>query len=185
MAMLAPFALMMLFAASALPAGAREYALRPDTTSVRFSYHQVGFVRSDGRIERASGMGAFDPDRPEASSVEVRLDMASLTIGNGWFDGKLKGPDYFDVAHFPQATFRSTQVTATGPDKAVITGDLTLHGVTRKVSLTAVCRRTGGMIALSARAHIRRSDFGIDRDRLLIGDDIDLDIAATALAIED
>lgn len=177
--------LIVLFAASALPAGAREYALRSDTTSVRFSYHQVGFVRSDGRIDRASGTGAFDPDKPADSSVEVRLDMKSLTIGNGWFDGKLQGPDYFDVARFPEATFRSTQVTATGPDTAVIAGDLTLHGVTRRVSLTAVCHRMNDALRLNARTHIRRSDFGIDRDRMLIGDDIDLDITATAVAIGD
>ena len=172
-------------AASALPASAREYALQSDTTTVRFSYHQVGFVRSDGRIEKATGNGAFDPDRPEASSVEVRLDMKSLTIGAGWFDGKLHGPDYFDVDRFPTATFRSTQVVTTGAGKAVITGDLTLHGVTRRISLTATCHRTDGALALNARAHIRRSDFGIDRDRLLIGDEIDLDITATAVALRD
>jgi len=176
--------LVALFAATALPAGAREYALQPDTTSVRFSYRQVGFARADGRVARASGTGAFDPDKPETSSVEVRLDMKSLTIGNGWFDGRLQGPDYFDVARFPAATFRSTQVTTTGPDTAVITGDLTLHGVTRRISLTASCRQADGALRLNARAHIRRSDFGISRDRMLIGDDIDLDIAATAVAMD-
>ena len=176
--------LLMFLLATAVPANAREYVLRPDTTSVRFSYRQMGFIRDDGRISKASGTGAFDPDKPQASSVEVRLDMSSLTIGAGWFDGKLHGPDYFDVARFPQAIFRSTGVMATGPERAIITGELTLHGVTRKVVLTAVCRRADGTLRLSARTRIRRSDFGIDRDRMLISDDIDLDIAATAVAMD-
>jgi polyisoprenoid-binding protein YceI len=175
---------LVLLLATAFPANAREYVLRPETTNVRFSYHQMGFLRGDGRIGKASGTGAFDPDRPQASSVEVRLDMSSLTIGAGWFDGKLHGPDYFDVARYPQATFRSTRVVATGADTATITGELTLHGVTRKVVLTAVCRRGEGALTLNARTRIRRSDFGIDRDRMLIGDDIDLDIAATAVAMD-
>lgn len=177
-------ALVLFFATAALPAGAREYVLRPDTTSVRFSYHQMGFVRADGRIGKAAGSGAFDPDRPAASSVEVRLDMKSLTIGNGWFDGRLQGPDYFDVAHFPAATFRSTRIETTGLDTAMITGELTLHGVTRTVVLAATCRRTDAVLAFNARTRIRRSDFGIDRDRMLIGDDIDLDIATTAVAAD-
>ena len=176
--------LIVLLAATAVQANAREYVLRPGTTSVRFSYRQMGFVRDDGHIGRASGTGAFDPDRPQASSVEVRLDMSSLTIGAGWFDGKLHGPDYFDVARFPQATFRSTQVVTIGPDRATITGDLTLHGVTRQVVLTATCQRSGGTLVLNAHTRIRRSDFGIGRDPLLIGDHIDLDIAATAVAMD-
>ncbi len=174
--------LVLLLAASALPAQALQYVLKPETTSVRFAYHQMGFVRADGRIGKASGTGAFDPDRPEASAVEVRLDMRSLTIGNGWFDDKLHGQDYFDVARFPEAIFRSTQVSAAGPDTATITGALTLHGVTRKVVLTATCHRRDGALMLNARTRIRRSDFGIDRDRMLIGDDIELDIEATAVA---
>ncbi len=175
---------LMLLLATAVPANAREYVLRPDTTSVRFSYHQMGFLRDDGRIGKAWGTGAFDPDRPQASSVEVRLEMSSLTIGAGWFDGKLHGPDYFDVARYPAATFRSTQVVTTGPDTATITGELTLHGVTRQVVLTAICHRTDSRLTLNARTRIRRSDFGIDRDRMLISDDIDLDIAATAMAMD-
>src|SRR6185437_252938 len=88
-----------------------------------------------GKIMGATGTLVLDTADPTRDAVDIALDMNTLTTGLPDFDTQLKGKDYFDVAQFPQATFKSTKVEITGDTTANVTGDLTIHGKTQSVVL--------------------------------------------------
>src|SRR5450432_3143254 len=111
------------------------YAIEPTHTRILFSINHLGTSTWYGDFTGASGTAKIDPAHPAASSVEVSVPVASVSTTNATLDGELKGPDWFDAAKFPTMTFKSTQVRATGPNEGEIVGDLTLHGVTRPVTL--------------------------------------------------
>ena len=181
--------LSLLWLALAAPGSApAAYRLQPDHTSITFTYHPMGVLKSTGQIRHADGKGTFDPAAPENSAIEVQIDMDSLTVGNGMVDGALRGPDYFDVAHYPSATFRSTRVTPTGDGTAVVDGLLTLHGITRPVRLTATYHARPGSgtdLDVSVSGTVSRSAFAIGSNGLLAGDEISLRISALAEATDD
>lgn len=166
---------------STLPAAAAVYRLEPAHTEVRFSYRPLGLGRASARIAATGGTLRFDPDQPGDSAVDVRLDMASLATGSASLDDHLRGDGYFDVARYPQATFRSTNVVMTGATTANVTGDLTLHGITRGVTLAVVFRddREGSSLGFLATARVNRSAFGMS-GMPLVADAIDLHIEALA-----
>ena len=109
------------------------------------------------------------------------------TLHTDWraFDGQVRGPDFLDVGRFPTASFKSRHVAVTGDGTAEVTGDLTLHGVTREVTMAVVVRRTSDRadnLDFSASARIRRSDFGVDHSEPFLSDTIELRIQAEAAA---
>jgi polyisoprenoid-binding protein YceI len=174
------------FAATS-PAVADAYKLEPTHTSVTFSYSHFGLTHPTGKIMGVSGSVVFDADHPGDSSVDVSLDMTTLNTGLAMFDKQLQGADYFDVTRYPSAAFKSTAVEVTGDHTANVTGELTLHGVTKTVILSVTFNKrafnpalfkTG--IGFSAIARISRKDFGIDKYEPFVGDDIDLHIEAEA-----
>lgn len=171
---------LLLVATAAAPS---PFRLEPDRTAITFGY-RIGFVHATGRITHAEGEGVFDPADLGNSAISVRIDMTSLTTGNGMYDAILHGQDYFDVARYPGATFRSTHITSTGSGTAAVDGQLTLHGVTRPVRLAAtyseVAAPTHGLV-MSISGSVRRSDFGIGRDGFWIGDEIPLKISSAAV----
>src|SRR4051812_46408089 len=129
---------------STAPAGV--YVLDKAHTSVNFRVSHMGFSRYTARFGKVTGKIAFDPAHPEQISVTADIDPASLLtnyplhdptypMSNIDFDAILKGKNLFDVAHYPAMSFRSTKVELTGPKSARVTGDLTMHGVTRPVVL--------------------------------------------------
>lgn len=88
-----------------------------------------------GRFGEFEGTIVADSDKPQASSVEFRIKSASINTDNPDRDKHLRSPDFFDVEKFPEITFKSTKVQPTGPNKFNVTGDLSMHGVTRQVTL--------------------------------------------------
>ena len=175
--------LAMLLAASAASAEdmSGTYRLAPAGTAVTFTTGAFGMAHTTGRVSGVEGTLRFDADHPAASQVDVTLDMTTLSSGVGLFDGQLQGDDYFDTARYPQASFRSTQVEMTGDTTANVTGDMTLHGVTRSVILAVIFdRKNGAGLGFTATARIHRRDFGIDKFQLFISDDIDLHVQAEA-----
>lgn len=174
-------------AAIASPALADAYKIEPTHTSVTFSYSHFGLTHPTGKIMGVSGSVAFDAGHPADSAVDVSLDMTTLNTGLAMFDKQLQSADYFDVARFPAASFKSTAVTVTGENTADVTGELTLHGVTKTVVLSVTFNKQGFNPALfktgigfSATTHISRKDFGVDKYEPFVGDDIDLHIEAEA-----
>ena len=175
--------LVMILAAGAASAGDTSglYRLAPAGTAVTFTTGAFGVAHTTGRVSGVEGTLHFDADHPAESRVDVTLDMTTLSSGVGLFDGQLQGDDYFDTARYPQASFRSTQVDMTGETTADVTGDMTLHGVTRTIVLAVVFDRgSGSGLGFTATARIHRRDFGIDKFQLFISDDIDLHISAEA-----
>ncbi len=153
------------------PAGA--YAMDLSHTSVTFRISHLGLSRYTARFTRADGRLAFDPANPAAQSVTATLDAGSLQTNYPTpeldFDALIE-KEFLDAATYPKITFVSTKVEPTGPRTARVTGDLTLHGVTRPVVLETTFNGgykagkmdpSGARVGFSARGVFRRSDFGI------------------------
>ena len=161
-----------------------DYTVEPVHTRILFSLSHLGFSTWYGDFTHASGTARIDPAHPAASSVEVSVPTDSVSTTNAVLDGELKGPDWFDAAKFPAITFKSRQLTVTGPNQGQIVGDLTLHGVTRPVTLQ-VQFHGAGMNPLThaftagfdATGAIKRGDFGVTKYLPVVGDDVNLIIS--------
>ena len=156
-------------AAAQAPAG--DYKLDPAHASLEFKVSHMGFSHYTARFTDFDAKLKFDPAHPETSSVEATIDPKSLALNAppAGFKDELTGKSWFDAAQYPAITFRSTKVEVTGANTAKITGDFTLHGVTKPVVLEAVFN--GGYpgfamdpharIGFSAHGVFKRSEFGM------------------------
>ncbi len=104
--------------------------------SINFRIQHLGYSWLTGRFDSFSGSFSFDESAPEGSSVSVEIDTASVNSNLGERDNHLRSPDFLDVAAFPTATFESTSMDISG-ESAAITGNLTLHGVTKEIVISA------------------------------------------------
>jgi len=188
------FAAKSLFAFSALtlvaaaPAFAADtYTLDPNHTAVTFQYTHFGFSHPTGKFMNAKGSVTLDNDVPANSHVEVSFDINGINTGVPALDTHLKSPDFFDAAKFPTATFKSTKVEQISATEAKVTGDLTIHGVTKPVTLDVKLNQQGANpftkkpeAGFTATASILRSDFGMTMLVPMVSDQIDLYIEAEA-----
>jgi polyisoprenoid-binding protein YceI len=111
-----------------------DYTLDPSHTRIGFSARHAMVTKVRGNFDQFEGSAHVDTANPASSSVTVTIDAASVTTGNEQRDGHLKTPDFFDIANYPQITFVSTDVEGDGGEWA-ITGDLTINGVTKSVTI--------------------------------------------------
>ncbi|MDB5440991.1 MAG: YceI family protein [Caulobacteraceae bacterium] len=158
---------------STAPAGL--YTDDPIHTSINFRIGHLGLSHFTARFTRFHGTLQFDPDKPSTMAVDFTLEPASLQTNYPDpkalnFDKQISGEEFLDAGKFPVITFKSTKVEATGANTAKVTGDFTLHGVTRPVVLDAVFNGgyaagdmdpSGARIGFSATTRINRSDYGI------------------------
>jgi polyisoprenoid-binding protein YceI len=167
------------------PAGA--YQVETHHTLVLFAIPHLGLTDYYGRFEKISGTLNFNPGAPEKSSVDVSIDTSSANVMSAELINELVGPSVFDSAHFPTATFKSTSIERTGSNTGRMTGDLTIHGVTKPVTFDVTFN--GGLqapignayeIGFHATATVKRSDFGLDKMmwKSFVGDDVKLIIEA-------
>jgi polyisoprenoid-binding protein YceI len=159
------------------------------------AYHsEVGFTirhmfsKVNGHFNKFSGTFVYDAQDPTASTVKVSIEAASIYTAVDRRDEHLRSPDFFDVAKFPTLEFVSKSVKAVDKDKLEITGDLTMHGVTKPVTLTASFLGGGpGMdkvnrVGFEAAGSLNRKDFGVswnkamDAGGVLLGEDVALRI---------
>lgn len=168
---------------------ADAYKLEPTHTSVTFQYTHFGFSHPTGKFMNAVGSVSLDEKAPANSSVEVTFAIDGLNTGVPALDTHLKSPDFFDATKFPTATFKSTKVEVTGADTAKVTGDLTIHGVTKPVTLNVKLNKKAihpmmkKMDAgFTATGTINRSDFGMGAYVPMVSDQVDLYIEAEAIA---
>ncbi len=103
--------------------------------SINFEASHLGYSILTGRFDTFDGNYTFDSAKPEEGSVSVEIDMNSVNSNHAKRDDHLRSADFFDVANHPKATFASTGIEVTGEDTAVLTGDLTLRGITKPVEL--------------------------------------------------
>lgn len=155
--------------ATDLPAGA--YKLDKSHASLIFRVNHLGFSQYTSRFSTFDIQMELDPANPTAASLEATIDVTSLGLENPppGFTETLLGPEWLDAGQFPTMTFRSTAVELTGPSTARITGDFTLHGVTKPIALNATFN--GGYvghpldpnarIGFSATGVLKRSEFGV------------------------
>jgi len=193
------FALKSVFSASALalallsvsaPAFAADtYKLDDTHTSVTFQWTHFGFSHPSGKFMNAVGTVTLDDAAPANSSVEVAFAIDGINTGVAKLDEHLKSADFFDAAQFPTATFKSTKVAQTSATTADVTGDLTIHGVTKPVTLKVTLNKKDVHpmmkkvdAGFTATGTINRSDFGIGAYVPMVSDQIDLYIEAEAIA---
>jgi polyisoprenoid-binding protein YceI len=167
------------------PPPAGEYTLEPHHTQVLFAINHLGFSTFYGTFSGASGALKLIPGNPALSQLDVSVPTASVTTINDTLNGELKSADWLDAGAFPTMTFHSTKITMTGAQTADVTGDLTLHGVTRSETLQAKLNTPGVnpmdkayTVGFEVSGHIKRSDFGVKKYVPLVGDDVQLIISA-------
>lgn len=143
-------------------------------SSAQFSVRHLMISNVRGEFGKVSGTLNYDPADPKKATVEASIDVSSITTRDEKRDGHLKSPDFFDVAKFPTITFKSKKVEAAGKGKLKVTGDLTLHGVTKEVKLdvagpSAAIKDPWGLErgAASATTKINRKDFGLTWNKAL------------------
>lgn len=153
-----------------------NWQLDPYHTQVEFSAKHLGMMTVRGYFDELSATADIDPDHPEAASVEVTIATASIRTNNAVRDNDLRSSNFLEVGKFPVITFTSTRVEPSGPDRYMLTGDLTIKGNTRPVTLQVTKYgefndpgMMGHRIAYSATSKINRKDFGLSFNMILDG----------------
>jgi polyisoprenoid-binding protein YceI len=133
------FALIASVIAAAAPAQATEYVIdtKGGHASINFRIKHLGFSWLAGRFDTFSGDFAYDDKKPEASTVNVEIDVASINSNHAERDKHLRSADFLDTSKFPKASFVSKSITPKGDGKVTITGDFTLRGVTKPLAIEA------------------------------------------------
>ena len=164
---------------------ADTYQLDKGHTSVIFQWTHFGFSHPSGKFMNAEGSVTLDQADPAKSSVEVSFAIAGVKTGVEALDNEFQEAGWFDAAKYPNATFKSTKVVVTGKDTAKVTGDLTIHGVTKPITLDVKLNQVGiemnkKTVGFTATGTLNRSDFGIGNYVPAVSDKIDLYIEAEA-----
>jgi len=153
--------------------GRTTWAIDPAHSSVEFSVRHLMITTVRGRFTGVAGTAVVDAAAPATSVVEVVIDAASIDTREAQRDAHLRSADFFDVERFPTLTFRSTRLEGAPDGPFTLTGDLTIHGVTRPVVLEVepeghITDAWGGFRSgFTARTTIRRSAFGLTWNQLL------------------
>ena len=149
-------------------------AAHADTLKIDPVHSTVGFkirhlfANVTGRFTSVAGSLTVDPAHPENASVSAIIDIKSIDTASAMRDKDLRGSNFFEADKFPEMTFKSTKVQPLGGDKFKVTGDLTVHGVTKSVVLDAKLNKVGEhpmkkvqAIGFDATGTLKRSDFGV------------------------
>jgi polyisoprenoid-binding protein YceI len=165
-----------------------KWQLDPYHTQVEFSAKHLGMMTVRGYFDEVSTSLDFDPDHPEAASVEATISTASIRTNNGIRDNDIRSGNFLEVDKYPTMTFKSTSIEPAGQDLYTLTGDLTIKGTTHPVSLQVTRLgefndpgMMGHRIAYSATSKINRKDFGLSFNaildgRLVVGEEIQIQI---------
>lgn len=170
---------------AAASAQAGNWQIDPNHSSAQFSVRHLGVSTVRGAFTKVSGSAKFDPMNPANDSLTANIEASSVDTRVEMRDNDLRSPNFLDVQKFPTITFQSKQVKATGNGKLQITGDLTIHGVTKEVTLdvdgpSAAIKDPWGnqRFGASASTKINRKDFSVNGAPGVVGDDISITIDA-------
>jgi polyisoprenoid-binding protein YceI len=151
------------------------WQLDPYHTQVEFSAKHLGMMTVRGQFTEVSTTGDIDPEHPENSSVEATISTASIRTNNEARDNDLRSSNFLEAEKYPTIHFKSTGITPAGPDHYTLTGDLTIKGNTRPVTLDVTKYgefsdpMMGHRIAYGASTQINRKDFGLSFNMILDG----------------
>lgn len=175
--------------ASMAQAAPTTYQLDPHHTMVLFSWSHFGFSHPTAELGLGQGTLTFDPQHPAQAAVDVTLPMSGLDTHVPALNEHLAKPDFFDAAKYPLVTYKSTRVEPLGKNHFRVTGNLTVHGVTRPVVLDATLNRIGKhpmsgapSIGFDATGTLKRSDFGVSAYTPNVSDEITLHITTEGSA---
>ncbi len=177
-------------------AWAADYQIDPTHSSVLFKVKHLAISTVLGRFGDVSGTFSFDPTRVEASKAEAKLAVASVNTMDTKRDDHLKGADFFEASKFPSITFKTSKVEKVSDTAFKAIGDLTIHGVTKPVTLDVTY---GGSAkdpwgkeraAFEAKTLINRKDFGLTWSKtletggLVVGDDVQISLEIEGVKVQ-
>jgi polyisoprenoid-binding protein YceI len=173
------------FLAASAAAQSGTWQIDPNHTAAQFSVKHLGVSTVRGAFTKVSGSAKYDSSDPTKDTMEATIDASSVDTRVTMRDNDLRSPNFLDVAKFPTITFHSKQTKVSGDGTLQITGDLTIHGVTKEVVLdvqgpSAPIKDPWGnqRIGASATTKINRHDFGVNGAPGAVGDDITITIDA-------
>jgi polyisoprenoid-binding protein YceI len=179
--------LLLAVASSLRPARADDFAIDNSHTSVIFGVSHLGYSITYGRFNNVSGTFTLDAKGPEASTFQVAIDVASIDTNDAKRDEHLRGPDFFNAGEFPVISFKSTKVAPRKTETGIVldvTGDLTMHGVTKPITLELQKLGEGPgpggndfRTGFSGQAKLKRSDFGMTGMVGPVGDEVAITIS--------
>jgi len=168
-----------------------EWKLDPAHSAAHFSVRHLMISNVRGEFTKISGSALLNPADPTKSSVDVTIDSASLSTREPQRDEHLRSADFFDVAKYPTLTFRSKRIEKDGEEYFKVTGDLTIHGVTKDVTFaiegpTPSVKDPWGNIraGITGTTKINRKDFGLvwngltETGGVMVGDEVKIMIEA-------
>lgn len=168
-------------------ATAIAYTIDTAHSQAQFKVRHMMIANVKGEFTKVTGNVLYDPSSPANSSVEAAIDVNTISTRDAQRDGHLKSPDFFDVEKYPEITFKSTSVKMVGPEQADIQGTLTVHGVTKPITLkvesfTPEAKDPWGNFrrGVEAKTKISRKDFGmefnvaLEAGGFLVGDEVDI-----------
>lgn len=171
--------------ATSAAAQAGTWKIDPNHSSAQFSVRHLGVSTVRGAFTKVNGSASYDPSDPTKDSLEANIEASSVDTRVDMRDKDLRSPNFLDVEKYPTITFHSKQAKAAGTGKLQITGDLTIHGVTKEVVLdidgpSSPIKDPWGnqRIGASASTKINRKDFGVNGAPGVVGDEITITIDA-------
>lgn len=173
-----------------LPLGtlqAADYTIDPGHTYASFAINHLGFSTMRGKFNEQKGTMKYDP-ASKTAEVSIEIDAASIDTGHSKRDEHLRSPDFLNAVEYPTITFKSTGATWNGDKLATVTGNLTILGVSKPVTLTISSVNCGEhpfskkqVCGFDAEGSIKRSDFGVNYGIPNIGEVMDLQIEVEAI----
>jgi polyisoprenoid-binding protein YceI len=161
----------------------QTWQIDPNHTAAQFSVRHMGVSTVRGAFSKVSGTAKYDSADPSKTSLDATIDATSVDTRVEFRDKDLRSDHFFDVEKYPTITFHSKQTKAAGAGKLQITGDLTIHGVTKEVVLDVdgpsepiKDQRGGTRTGASATTKINRKDFGVNGASGVVGDEITITI---------
>lgn len=168
------------FAQTAQPGGT-AYVLNKDHSKIQFSISHFVVSSTEGQFTTFDGKLNFEPQAPERGAVTIHVSPGSIDTGIAARDDHLRTADFFDAAKYPVATFESTSLVQLSSKTGKLTGTLSLHGVTRPVTLNVTLLTpdlNADRLDFSANTALKRSDYGMTNYLAVIGDEVTLTIDA-------
>ena len=170
----------------------RDYKIDPAHVAVKFAVHHIGFADTLGMFLDVQGSFKFDESAPAVKDIVITVTADSVFTNHERRDGHLKGKDFLNAEEHPEVRFVGTDAKATGENTGQITGDLTLLGVTRPMTLDVTLNKIGEypfgdgppyVVGVSARGTVKRSDFGMMYavENGWVGDEVELTIEFEAI----
>ncbi len=173
---------------SATAEAADKYTFDPGHSQINFSWNHFGFSNIWARFDKFDGELLLDTQDLTRSSVSVTIPLSAIDTDVAKLDDHLKSADFFDAAKFPNITFKSTKVEKAGEGKLKVTGDLSIHGVTKPAVLDVTVNKIGEhpmakkpAAGFDASITVKRSDFGLGAYVPNVSDDVKIHITTETL----